>query len=246
MIRHEVSISLETYQSVIKSENLGEPHPTLVDGLMWYPADERHTAQERVREELRSQGLLSRDRVSDEFLDTMITLQRAAVEYYTYAVIDGEQVTVRGAAIGGDAVLATAANGMLKIELIPRDQLGVRVAAALPDTPAARMHSISCDLKVLQAVEKGKDLPPGPAATDAKRMHKWLHLDRLNVGELHAAIRRDAAGRRIATTTPVPCWIDTESGRGLFSVDPRGWASVTGASIMEIAGKFEQLEQAIR
>lgn len=245
MIRQEVSISLETYTTVIERENLGEAHPTLSGGEMWYPDDAAREKNGRVFEQLREQGLLvSGNRLSDDFLETLTVMQRAAVEYYTFASVEGNRATARTAALGRDAVLVVFNGTSIHIEPIPVEQLGVRLAAALPEMPPARLHSISCDVNDLKAAKADKQLPSTPSARDAKRMKRYLELDRISTGQLFAAIR-DGYGRK-ATTAPVPCWIDTENGRTLFSHNDGDWVSLSGAGLQEIAGQFSQLEGRLR
>lgn len=247
MIRDEVSISMETYLTVLEKENLGEPHPTLPAAHLWYPPDEEHRRNVRVLNELRQQRLIQGTRVSDAFLATLTVMQRAAVEYYTFiANKEVRQTTVRTAAIGRDAVLVQwAGDEVIKIAPIPVEQMGVRLAAALPETPAAQVHSMSCDNADLLALSKDKSLPQSGSLRDAKRMKRWLDKERIHVGQLFAAVRDNANTRR-STQAPMPCWIDTESGRVLFSPDRNGWMNLVGADMLTIAGKLEELEKELR
>lgn len=245
MIKHEVSISLETYTTVIQRENLGEAHPTLTGGEKWYPDDAAQAKNGRVFEELREQGLLvNGSRLSDDFHDTLTVMQRAAVEYYTYASVEGNNATARTAALGRDAVLVVYDGSTIHIERIPAEQLGVRLATALPEVPPAQVHSISCDVNDLMAVKADRQLPSTPSVRDAKRMRRFLEEERISTGQLFAAVR-DNYGRK-ATKAPVPCWIDTAHGRALFSHGRGGWVSLSGAGINELAGTLTQLEQQLR
>ncbi|MPY80148.1 MAG: hypothetical protein GEV04_17140 [Actinophytocola sp.] len=246
VIRHAVSISVEAYTRAIQWLNLGEPHATLIGGEMWYPQNDAAARDRTIFAQLAEQGLTSGNAVSDDFEETLVIMQRAAREYYTIAKVEGTQVTVRSAAVGRDAVLVIAGGGVVDIEPIPYDELGIRVASALPDTPAARIRSMSCDRAILEAIEKGQRPPPGPSVTDARHMQRWLHLERFNVGEMHAAIRHEAHGRRIATKPPLTCWIDNESGRGLLTHADGGWLNLGPAGPGELAKRFAQLEDALR
>lgn len=246
MIRHEVSISMETYTTVIQKENLGDPHPTLSGGELWYPPDGERDKDRRVSDELREHGLLvNRDRLADGFLDALAVMQRAAVEYYTFASVEGNKATARTAALGRDAVLVVFDGTAIHIEPIPAEQLGVRLAAALPEVPPAHLHSISCDVKDLRAVKGGTSLPSSPSVADAKRMKRFLELERISTGQLFAAIRDGEGGRR-ATTAPMPCWIDTHEGRALLNPDPGGWLNLAGSGLTEIARVLGDLERRLR
>lgn len=246
MISEPVSISLETYTTVIEKENLGEPHPTLIGGEMWYPPGEERDRGVRVLNELREQGLVRGNRVSDDFMDVLAIMQRAAVEYYTYARIDGAQSTYRTAAIGRDAVLISHEVGkQIEIEPIPFDQLRVRLAAALPAVPAARVHSATCTLDDMQAVFADKSPAMSNSVRDAKRIHRWLEAEQTARGPLHAALRDGVTGRR-ATGKPHPMWIDTEAGRALLSHDARGWVNFGGADLTVISEMLTTLEEQLR
>ncbi|GAA5105368.1 ESX secretion-associated protein EspG [Haloechinothrix salitolerans] len=246
MIKHAVSISVEAYTRAIQWLNLGEPHPTLIGGALWYPPNDAAVRDRQILAEFAEQGLTTGNAVSDDFAETLVVMQRAAREYYTLAKVEGNHVTVRAAVIGRDAVLVIAGGGMVDLEPIPYDQLGIRVASALPETPAARIRSMSCDRTILEAIEKGERPPPGPSVTDARHMQRWLHLERTNVGEMHAAIRHEAHGKRIATKPPLSCWIDNETGRGLLVHADGGWLNLGPAGPNELAKRFAQLEDALR
>lgn len=245
MIGQVVSISLETYEFLIDKENLGEAHPALIGGKLWYPPDLRHNREERVLDELREQGLTYRNRVSDDFVDVLTVMQRPAVEYYTLASDAEGRINHRTASLGNDALLiSNRFGGRIAIEPIPYDQLRVRLAAALPATPAARVHSAACSLEDLQAVYDGKAVPSSNSGRDAKRIHRWLEQEQLASGELHVALRDGVKGVR-ATDWPVPLWIDTEEGRAVVRRDA-DWVTLAGADLMAISELLSTMEEALR
>lgn len=246
MIAGPASISRATYTFLCERENLGDPHVTLGGGELWFPPDRRGEQARRVLDELREQGLVSQNRVSDDFLDALVVSQRAAVEYYTLATVEGERATARTAVIGRDALLIVqVGGGPIEFEPIPHDQTRVRLAAALPATPAARVHSASCAPEELQAAVKGKKLPTGGSAADAKRITRLLAQDHTARGTLHAAIR-DGVDSRHASAKPHPQWIDTAQGRVLLGHDERGWINLTGGDLTTLADHLGTLEQRLR
>lgn len=245
MIRQPVTISVETYTTILDKEGLGEPHPTLVGGSRWYSPDEARLRDVRVLDELREQGLASGTGLSEDFHEALITMQRATVEYYTIASIDGGARTIRTARHGRDAVLVSSRDQSIEISPIPVEQMGVRVAATLPETPAARVHSMSCDPADLDAAAGDKALGSDPSSRDAKRMKRFLDQERTSAGQFYAAIRGGDARRR-STRSPVPFWFDTETGRALLSPGTNGWLTLIGADLMTIAGKLTELENALR
>lgn len=245
MIRDEVSISLETYTIVLKKENLGDPHPTLGGGELWYSEDEMRTRDARVLGELRAQGLVQGTRASDDFLETLAIMQRASVEYYTFATIEGRPVRIRTAAQGRDAVLVVRDGDRITVSPIPAEQLAVRLVAALPSVPAAHLHSMSCDLADLQAVLTDKDLPTSSSVSDAKRMKRWMQREQVSSGYLYAAVRT-GLGRRTASTPPLPIWFDTEAGRVLLRPASNGWVNLLGADLLTLAATLDELEKDLR
>ncbi|MGH3950472.1 MAG: ESX secretion-associated protein EspG, partial [Pseudonocardiaceae bacterium] len=123
--------------------------------------------------------------------------------------------------------------------------LAIRLATAMPEVPAAHTHSMTCSAADLKAIQAGKTLALTNSVKDAKRITRWLEMERSNVGQLFAAVR-DGAGSRRATAAPVPSWIDTESGRILLSPASNGWYTLAGADSLTIAGRLEQLEKELR
>lgn len=245
MIRDEVSISLETYTTVLERENLGEPHATLSGGELWYPPEEVRSRDVRVLHELRGQGLVEGTRVSDDFRETLAVMQRPAVEYYTFATIKGSPVRIRTAAQGADAVLIVRAGDSFTVAPIPAEQLAVRLAAALPETPAAQLHSMSCAFADLRAVLKDEALPGSASVSDARRMRRWLEKEQISSGHLYAAIG-DGVSPRKASPAPLPVWFDTAEGRVLFSPASNGWVNLAGADMLTIASKLEEQEKLLR
>lgn len=246
MITQPVTISLETYTTILEKEGLGEPHTTLAGAEAWYPEDAARERDVRVLHELRQQGLAVGNRVSEDFYDVLVTMQRPAVEYYTYyRPPDGGRANARTARIGRDAILITLAGTSVRVEPIPREQLGVRLAAALPETPAARVQAINCDGADVLALAEDKPLPSGATASEAKRMKRWLDLQRHTVGQLFAAIR-DGQGPATVTKAPLSCWIDTDSGRMLLCPGTNGWYTLRAGDLMSIANHLSDLEQRLR
>jgi hypothetical protein len=241
VLRHDVQISLQTYKAMLARYNLGAPHLTLVGGEQWLPPEERVRLEAVTTDELAEAGLLRGGRLDEEFLDTLQLIQSPPVEYYTYAGIDGQQVTLRAVRNRGEAVIVAAHSGMIYLLPTRPDTLTLDLAAQLPDTPpAAGVHSMSCSQRDYDAIEKGKSLPTSPSVADAKRMLSLMRLPRRNAGQLYAAIR-DGRGRRVRTQAP-PMWIDTDTGRFLAISDTNGWFSLSAASIHDIAALWTRLE----
>lgn len=245
MITDSISLSMDTYKTVLDKENLGEAHSTLLGGDLWYPPDEQHVREVLAIKELDARGLLSGNRASDDLLETLTVMQRASVEFYTFANIDRRTITLRTAALGRDAVLVVSDSATLELTPIPAERMAQRLAAALPETAPAKVHSMACDEQDFKAIAADKSLPQTNSVRDAKRVKRHLDLERLAAGQLYAAVR-DASGTRRANGAPVPTWIDTEEGRILVSVDSRGWINLVGADSATIATKLHELESDLR
>lgn len=246
-LRLDVAFSLQTYNWALEKLNLGEPHPTLVGGLRWYPDDERLEYVNRSKSELREAGLLeqSTDRFTNLGEDVFHVMQNAEVEYYTYATINKTAVCVRGAALGTDALLIISGNNRIEVEGIDADQVASRVAAALPDTPPARIHSLTTDFALLEKLSNGDRIAGGNANADAKRMLQFLALDQRAMGDLHVRIRPSHGAKPIKYPPRLPLWVDTDEGRGLFDVKD-GWASLRPAGARELADKFAEMERTLQ
>lgn len=248
-IREQLTLSVEAYTWCVRTFNLGDIHPTLIGGDRWYPDRERAMLNERVRSQLRELGMMEYGsqhltNLGEDILDVM---QRAEVEYTTYATVKNTEVTVRAASIGTDALLIIGAEGQIDIKGVDPDRLGVSVASALPDTRPAFIHSTTCEESVLNALAADKPLPPTNRATDARRLHHFLGLKRINAGQLSVRIRRSIYDPvPLATGAPVPVWIDTPEGRGLIHVDRAGWINLKGAGVADLAAMFNAMEQSLR
>lgn len=239
MIRHEVTISRDCYYTLLRRHNLGDAHPTLGGGERWRQADAWRAAEQSADDEIR----VSRAN-ADDFLEALDVLQRPALEYYTYATIDQQDKTMRVAVSGPDAVLVTADKRQLAVRPIPTERLAEQLVDALPETPPARMHSMSCNEKDLTAVLKNEYLATSDSVRDAKRVKRWLEKPRVNGGLFYAATRSN--GTRTKTGVPVPTWIDTDEGRILLRTDESGWLTVTGADREALAQAVTELGDRLR
>ncbi|SFP82815.1 EspG family protein [Amycolatopsis arida] len=244
MLHDHVEISLRTYKAMLEEHNLGEPHITLAGGEKWYPPDERRRLREDANAELEKLGLAQRGRITADFLDTVQVLQRPGTEYFTWASINGTNITVRTARSGREGVLAIANDDTLFLWPAEPERAPEVLARQLPDTPPARVHSMSCAAADYEALRAGESPSDGGSARDARQIVRWLTAPRVHVGHLYAAVR-DSAGTRRLTSRP-PFWIDTEHGRLVGGVDGAGWLTVAGATEQDIADRLRRLEAELR
>jgi hypothetical protein len=243
VLRDHVQVSLPTYKKMLEHFNIGEPHITLVGGEKWYPPEARKGLLDAAMDELRRLGFVRGDRLDADWADTVAVLQRPGTEYYTWAKINGRSITVRTACSGREGVIAVANEDTLFLWPSNPDTAPQDLAAQLPDTPPAHLHSMSCAEADYQALATGR-VPPESGGRDAKQILRWLKAPRVHAGQLYAAVR-DGRGTRRRTTRP-PFWIDTESGRIMASVDANGWLSVSAAGAHDVATRLRRLEAELR
>ncbi|MGV9295542.1 ESX secretion-associated protein EspG [Amycolatopsis sp. NPDC003676] len=246
MLRKPVELSLQTFEVLLERLNLGDIHPTLVRGALWYSPDERRQLAADTDRELHNSGLMQRGRLSDEVVETMHLLQRPGIEYYSWVKSERGERTVRAAASGRDAATVVAVNQKLYIAPCSADTLVREFIALLPEAPAARVLSLNCSDEDLNLVKSGGQ-PSGrtsPSIRDAKQVLQWLDKPHTYFGRLYVAVR-DSRGKRRRNENP-PGWADMEEGRILFGVDKSGWISLAGAGPQEMAKKLQQLESELR
>ncbi|SEO56562.1 ESX secretion-associated protein EspG [Amycolatopsis saalfeldensis] len=245
MLRKPVELSLQTFEVLWERLNLGDVHPTLVRGALWYSLDERRQLAADADRELAECGLLRGGRLDDDFVETLHVLQRPRVDYYSWVKSGRGERTVRAAASGRDAVTVVATGQKLYLAACSADSLAQEFTALLPDAPAARLASLTCSDTDLKAI-KGGAIPntTSPSIRDAKQVLRWLNAQHTHFGRLYVAIR-DSRGRRRRNEDP-PGWADTDQGRILFGVDGSGWVSLSGAGPQEIASKVQRLAYDLR
>ena len=245
MLRKPVELSLQTYEVLLERQNLGDIHPTLVRGALWYSPDERRQLAADTDAELAQRGLVRGGRLDDDFVETLNVLQRPGVEYYSWVKSDQGERTVRVAASGRDAVSVVAVNQTLYLAPCTPDALAREFTAMLPEAPAAHIASLNCSDTDLNLIKSG-EIPStsNPSIRDAKKVLQWLKAPHTYFGRLYVAVR-DSRGKRLRNENP-PGWVDTEQGRILFGVDKSGWVSLAGAGPQDIAKKVQQLEGELR
>lgn len=242
MLRRPVELSTQTFEVLWERLNLGDIHPTLMRGAVWYSEDERRNLAAGTDRELADRGLLRGGRLDDDFLEALHVLQRPGVDYYSWVKSGNGERTVRAAATGTAGVTVVAVGDMLYLAPCSVDALAREFATLLPNAPAARLASLNCSNTDVDMIKRGRI--PGvtsPSIRDAKQVLRWLSAPHTYSGRLYVAIR-DNRGTRRRNENP-PGWADTDQGRILFGVDKSGWISLSGAGPQNIANKVQQLTQ---
>ncbi|WP_020663840.1 ESX secretion-associated protein EspG [Amycolatopsis benzoatilytica] len=245
MLRKPVELSLQTFEVLLDRLNLGDIHPTLVRGALWYSPDERRQLAADTDRELHERGLMQRGRLDDELVETMHLLQRPGIEYYSWVKSESGERTVRASASGREAATVVAVNQKLYIAPCSADTLAREFVALLPEAPAARLLSLNCSDADLNLVKTGQAVGhTGPSIRDAKQVIQWLDKPHTYFGRLYVAVR-DSRGKRLRNENP-PGWADLEEGRILFGIDKSGWISLSGAGPQDLLKKLQQLENDLR
>ncbi|MEC3980656.1 ESX secretion-associated protein EspG [Amycolatopsis sp. H20-H5] len=245
MLHRPAGISLQTYETLLEQQNLGDIHPTLVRGAQWYLPEERKQLAASAQAELAKLGLLRHGRPDGDFLDTLQMLQRPAVEYYSWVKAASGERTVRTARNDREAVIVVLVNGTVFLTPTRPETIATDFAAQLPEAQAAQVHSLNCAQADLEEIKRGK-LPNGtsPSIRDAKRVLHWLQMEYKYFGQLYVAVR-EGQNKRRRNENP-PGWLDTEQGRVLFGQDSNGWISLAGAGPQDVAKRLQQLENELR
>lgn len=235
---------LSTFKNMLEKFNLGEPHETLSGNDWWHSEDAQHLADREAATELAQAGLLrGNGRLDEDFLDAVQLQQRATVEYYTTAKIDGQVVTLRAARTGHAAVVVTSDAETISIWPTRADTPNVELIRLLPPTPPAQVHSMSCARADYTAMATGRSTRTGPQAGEARRMIALMNGPRAHAGQLYAGVRDRLGHRRV--TEQAPWWIDTDQGRILLTTDKNNWVTVVGAGAGELATTWDRLAAAL-
>ncbi|WP_158605480.1 ESX secretion-associated protein EspG [Amycolatopsis panacis] len=239
MLRSPLRFSRAGYQNLVRRLDRTDPHPTLIGGEKWYPAEEQVRQDSNADAELAAAGWPARD-----FSEVIGLLQRPSVDRYCWARINGRDLTLQAASAGRDAVLAIADHDTITLFPSSAEAAARDLVAALPDTPpAANLHSLSCSEADYRAALSGN--PPATrtnSARDARRAVEWMQAPRVHTGRLYVAIRRGT--ERIRNEHP-PYWIDTEQGRFTAAVT-NGWLSIGRARIDDLTRMLHTIEAGLR
>lgn len=244
MIHDRVTISLDTYLVLIEDHNLGEAPTALGGGERWYSDEELAGRRNAAYQELASNGVFQRGRVTDEFMETIHVLHRPAVDYYSFSKIDGRVVTIRTCTIGKDAVLMMRSNDTLVLYPGEPEQLPQQLVRWLPEHHPANAPSLSCRHEDYQAAIADKPVASGSSGRDAKHILRWLNVEPGNHGELVTELPSQNGRRKVTERTPR--WIDTDHGRLLVHLDNSGYLNLVPGNPTTLTNRLTQLETELR
>ena len=236
--RYEVS--LQTYETLVKRYNLTDTHPILGKGPVWHSPAENHKLASLADIELNQRGLLNNGQLDPTFVKLLQLLQTSSVEYYTSASISDKETVIRVTHSQREALLSVSTLDSIALFPSHPDMASRDLVARLPQTPAARLQSLSCALDDYQLVASGKvSTNSNSSLTDARQINRWLKGPRKSYGWLNVAVR-DQWGARKQSKDSVK-WLDTPSGRVMTHLDSKDWLNLSGASPQDIVDKLNQL-----
>jgi EspG family len=204
--RATVELAVHPLVSLIRRENLGDPHPVFAGGERYVSHRFAGDAERVLRTELADAGLGDRDELGD-FTAMLATIQRARAELYGWVTDQDDTYAVLAAAHGRSAFTVRRRGDRVSFQRAgAADRLPEALLAQLPDVPAGRGGSFS--------VRESEMDRPGPRpvlrrsggpvrSEQAKRLDALLRASRRGGAKLYAA-RRDDDGNRVRSRT----WLD--------------------------------------
>lgn len=246
-----VEFSVVPLLSVVRKENLGEPHAIFAGGERYVSPRFAEEAERVLQQELRDAGLGER---SDylEFIDLMAVVQQATLEYYGWVTAVGEAYAVLAASVGRDAALVVRRGERVLVERVEIEKMIERLVYRLPDVPVGRGDGFSVSNTDFSAPKNrlaGSLMRRSASARPelARRLDALIDAQRLAVTKLYAA-KRDARGAR----TRADQWVtvlDLVEGRWALTVTTqRGekWINAAPGTDQVLAARLTALAGAVR
>lgn len=243
-----VSISVFPLFSLLRREDLGDPH-TIFAGGERYVSHRFATEAERVlQQQLHEAGLGDRQDYL-EFVDLLTVVQHATVEYYGWVTGVDDDHAVLVASLGRRAVSLVRSGDSVRFERCAADRLVPALMARLPDAPVAQGDAISVSHADFQAKSSGtvlrRSAPSRPR--EARRLDELLNARRVSVTKLYAAKRDDDGVRQRSDR-----WLtllDVTDGRWALSVRQtrrEKWINAAPGTPRLVEDGLEELARSIR
>lgn len=197
--RRGVELPVLALVSLLRRENLGDPHAIFAGGERYVSPRFADEAAALLRHELADAGLGGRD-VLDDFVDRLALVQRAAVEFYGWVSTEHGDYALLAASAGRRAIVVTRTGDSVRLEPADPDRLVETLVRRLPDVPPG--HGDSVSVLAAEFASRGDRQPgsimrrSGSGRSDqARRLDALLKEPRLGGAKLYAAAR-DRAGVR--------------------------------------------------
>lgn len=246
-----VEFSVVPLLSVMRKENLGEPHAIFAGGERYVSPRFAEEAERILQQELRDAGLGERQDYL-EFIDLLAVVQRASLEYYGWVTTTEESYTVLAAMAGRSAVLVVRRGERVLVERVDPEQMVERLVYRLPDVAVGHGEGFmvsDADFHAPKGRSDGSVMRRSTAARPepARRLDALLKAQRVAVGKLYVA-KRDAGGARTRSEQWVTV-LDLVDGRWALTVTQhRGekWIAAAPGSDQELAARLAELAGSVR
>jgi hypothetical protein len=246
-----VELSVLPLISLLRRENLGDPHAVFAGGERYVSPRFADEAADQLRRELAGAGLGGRESLYD-FVDELALVQRASTEWYGWVTGDNENYAVLAASAGRRAAVVVRLGERVRFEAVEPDRLVEAFVHRLPAMRPAAGEPISVLAAEFDARgerqegsimrRSGSGRPDG-----ARRLDSLLREPRLGGAKLYAA-SRDRAGVRGRSAEWLTV-LDVASGRWvIYPTLGRGERAINAVpgTPHTLAAKLTELHRTIR
>ncbi|RJQ82566.1 ESX secretion-associated protein EspG [Pseudonocardiaceae bacterium YIM PH 21723] len=250
MLREKITLSLETVDTLVREENLGEAHIAVAAEPLWRNDEALAEARRLALDELRRTGLVSGGRAHPDLLAAIGLLCRSDREYFGWITAGDRSLSVLVAGTGNTAVLAVRTGDRLTLQPVPGDRLIEALVNRLPNMRPATGRSVTIHEDEVNGhtPRAGRDAPVwtgldrDKSQSQALRsLNRILQLPRLGGGELYAAVR-GRSGRRVKAPMGIG-YIDTNEGRWTTHLTPERWIVAAPGSPQVVATRLQELSR---
>ena len=215
--RRAVELPVLPLVSLLRRENLGDPHAIFAGGERYVSPRFADEAATLLRQELADAGLGGRDAL-DDLIDTLALVQRATLEYYGWVTAGDENFALLTASAGRRAVAVVRTGERVRFEAVDPDRLVEALVQRLPDVRPGSGDSVSVlatEFANRSSRSEGSIMRrTGSGRSDsARRLDALLKEPRTGGAKLYAAAR-DRAGVRTRSAEWLTV-LDLAAGRWL-------------------------------
>ncbi|WP_433408093.1 ESX secretion-associated protein EspG [Saccharomonospora azurea] len=208
---HTVELSVGALAAAAEREGLGALHISLQPEPMWYPREERDSAQSALHQELAAAGLLDgRGRLDPDFIDLLPILTSASLEYFGWISQDDTTWSVLAASRGMLGALAVRRGDHVTLTAIDHTELPASLVRALPEVgPGGGTRWVVRTDDMREGFERTHH--DRSVARVIAEIKKVMERPTSSGGELYVG-DRDPAGNYRTLRTPLH-FVDTDWGR---------------------------------